>query len=565
MARTRTSRRILFLVSAHNSLSQRALIALTELGHWVEVAEVDDAAAMEAAVATHEPELIVCPMLKRRIPESIWATRRCLIVHPGPLGDRGASSLDWAIELGEAEWGVTVLEANGDFDAGAVWATRTFQMRAAGKGSIYKHEVRRAAIDALVEAVQRALDGEPPRALDPGRARVVGQARPLMQQDVRAIDWAADSTDTVVRKIRAAEGHPGVLDQVAGADFHLFGVHREQGLRGAPGELVAQRHGAICRATVDGAVWVTHLRQAGQQQTHIKLPATLALARAGQKLDVPELQGSYRDISYEEEAGVGYLHFDFYNGAMSTGQCRRLRQAYRYARARRETKVIVLTGGTDFFSNGIHLNVIEASNDPAAESWRNLNAINDVVREIVETESHLVVSALAGDAAAGGVPFALAADRVYAREDIVLNPYYRHMGELYGSEYWTYLLPRRIGVERAEELTGPPFTPIGAAHAVELGLLDAAFGATAASFRSATRALARQLASDARLSARLDAKRRRRARDERVKPLEAYRAEEMARSHECFFGRDPRYHEARRRFTRKLGAAEPSAGSRLAA
>ena len=38
----------------------------------------------------------------------------------------------------------------------------------------------------------------------------------------------------------------------------------------------------------------------------------------------------------------------------------------------------------------------------------------------------------------------------------------------------------------------------------------------------------------------------------------------MTRSHECFFGRDPSYHEARRRFTRKLGTAEPGAGSRLA-
>ncbi len=107
---------------------------------------------------------------------------------------------------------------------------------------------------------------------------------------------------------------------------------------------------------------------------------------------------------------------------MSTEQCRRLREAYRYARSRRQTKVIVLMGGADFFSNGIHLNVIEAADDPAEESWRNLHAINDVVREIVETDSHLVISALAGDAAAGGVPFALAADHVFAREDVVLNP-----------------------------------------------------------------------------------------------------------------------------------------------
>jgi putative two-component system protein, hydrogenase maturation factor HypX/HoxX len=567
MAPARSSRRILSLVSAHNSLSQRAFIALTELGHRVDVAVVDSAEAMQAAVTRHRPELIVCPMLKKLIPESIWAAHRCLVVHPGPVGDRGPSSLDWAIELGAREWGVTVLEANGDFDAGDVWATRTFPMRATGnKGSIYRHEVRRAAIDALVEAVKRALADEPRPALDSNEVRPTGQARPLMKQDVRAIDWKSDSTDTVVRKIRAAEGHPGVLDEIGGVDFHLFDVNREPTLRGAPGEIIAQRHGALCRATLDGAVWITHLRRSGPQHTHFKLPAVLALDPEGRGLDVPEVpaplnggpQGerTYRDISYEEEAGVGYLHFDFYNGAMSTEHCRRLREAYLHARSRRDTKVIVLMGGNDFFSNGIHLNVIEAADDPAAESWRNLHAINDVVREIVETESHLVVSALSGDAAAGGVPFALAADRVYAREDVVLNPYYRHMGGLYGSEYWTYLLPRRVGAQLTAELTGPPFTPIGTARALQIGLIDAEFGATVASFQEQIRVLARRLALDRRLGSRLEAKRRRRARDERVKPLRVYRAEEMARAYECFFGPDPSYHDARRRFTRKLGAAE---------
>jgi putative two-component system hydrogenase maturation factor HypX/HoxX len=105
MTLARTSLRILFLVSAHNSLSQRAYIALTELGHEVSIAVVDSAAAMERAVARHRPDLIVCPMLKKLIPESIWGSHRCLIVHPGPRGDRGPSSLDWAIELGMDEWG----------------------------------------------------------------------------------------------------------------------------------------------------------------------------------------------------------------------------------------------------------------------------------------------------------------------------------------------------------------------------------------------------------------------------------------------------------------------------
>ena len=557
------SLRVLFLVSAHNSLSQRAWIALTELGHDVTVAVVDSAAAMEAAVGEHRPQLIVCPMLKKLIPESIWARHRCLIVHPGPRGDRGPSSLDWAIELGMREWGVTVLEANGELDAGAVWATRNFRTREVGKSSLYRHEVRRAAIEALVEAMGRIVDGGEPPELDP--AAVTGRARPLMSQDVRAIDWNSECTDSVVRKIRAAEGHPGVLDTIEGTEFHLFGVHHERVLRGRAGEIIAQRTGAICRATVDGAVWITHLkRRDTPEETFFKLPATRALALARPEFDAPEVPvaidaplpagHTFREIAYEEHAGVGYLHFDFYNGAMSTEQCRRLHEAYLFARSRRQTKVIALMGGSDFFSNGIHLNVIEAADDPAAESWSNLRAIDDLVREIIETDSHLVLSALAGDAAAGGVPFALAADHVVAREDVVLNPYYQHMGGLYGSEYWTYLLPRRVGAELTARLTGPPFTPVGTRQAVEIGLLDAAFGTTLDSFRSQVRGMAERLARNPDLGQRLQDKRRRRARDEQSKPLNAYRKEELAQSYRCFFGEDRSYHEARRRFVHKLGA-----------
>jgi putative two-component system protein, hydrogenase maturation factor HypX/HoxX len=547
--------RVLFLVSAHNSLSQRAQIALSERGHEITVAVVDSGAAMEEAAERHRPDLIACPILKTFIPESVWRRYRCLVVHPGPRGDRGPSSLDWAIELGAREWGVVVLEADDECDAGTVWAERSFRTRRVGKSSLYRHEVRRAAVAALVEAVTRvASGGEPPAA----PASVTGRPRPLMRQEDRAVDWAVDPTETVVRRIRAAEGHPGVLDEVGGTPFRLFGAHREGALRGRPGEIVATRDGAICRATVDGAVWITHLRRPAPDEPSYKLPATRALALAGQEPDVPEVLApprgqTYREIVYREHAGVGYLHFDFYNGAMSTEQCRRLREAYVQARAR-PTRVIVLMGGADFFSNGIHLNVIEAAEDPAGESWWNLHAIDDLVREIVTTESHLVISALAGDAAAGGVPFALAADHVVAREDVVLNPYHGHMGGLFGSEYWTYLLPRRVGDAATARLTSAPFASVGTRRAVALGLLDAAFGATAQGFRAEVRRQAERFAADRALEGWLEQKRLSRARDEQFRPLGAYRRYEMARSHECFFGPDRSYHAARSRFVHKLGA-----------
>ena len=60
--------RILFLTSAHNSLSQRLLIELTERGHEIRVCVVATGEAMIDAVSRDAPDLIIAPMLKIAIP-----------------------------------------------------------------------------------------------------------------------------------------------------------------------------------------------------------------------------------------------------------------------------------------------------------------------------------------------------------------------------------------------------------------------------------------------------------------------------------------------------------------
>ena len=235
---------------------------------------------------------------------------------------------------------------------------------------------------------------------------------------------------------------------------------------------------------------------------------------------------------------------------MSTDQCQHLREAFLLVR-QRPTKVIVLMGGTDFWSNGIHLNTIEAAEDPAHESWRNIQAINDLVRDIITTESHLVISAMQGNAAAGGVMLALAADFVYARKGIVLNPHYQGMGKLYGSEYWTYLLQKRVGGEKARELT-EALLPISTRTAHQIGLLDDAFGEDVASFSQHIRRLAEELACSHRYEHLLEEKRHRRKHDEALKPLQAYREEELQQMWLNFFGADQSYHQARKHFVYKV-------------
>src|SRR6266487_511254 len=549
--------KIVFLTTAHNSLSQRAFVELVDRGHTVVVVIASSEEVMLETVEREHPDLIVAPMLKKVIPASIWQQHTCIIVHPGIKGDRGPSSLDWAILNACEEWGVTLLQAGAEMDAGDIWASRAFAMREGSKSHLYRHEVTEAAIQGLLETIAKVESHTfIPEPLNYQKEDVKGRLQASMKQADRAIDWAEPSA-SILRKIRSADSFPGILDMVLGMQCYLYGAHEEGVFRGTPGEIIAKRNGAICRATGDGAIWITHMKQKGtDRQPSFKLPATQVLGDCLAHVpDVPLAIGhaydvqTYHDIWYEERQAVGYLHFDFYNGAMSTDHCQRLRAAFSLIR-RRPTKVIVLIGGTDFWSNGIHLNMIEAAADPAHESWRNIQAMNDLVQELITTESHLVIAALQGNAAAGGVMMALAADFVYARKGIVLNPHYKGMGNLYGSEYWTYLLPKRVGGEKARELT-EALLPISTSTAQQIGLLDDAFEEDAASFREHISKIAEELASSHRYEQMLEEKRHTRKTDEASKPLQAYREEELQCMWMNFFGADRSYHLARKRFVYK--------------
>ncbi|MEY9940374.1 hydrogenase maturation protein [Streptacidiphilus sp. MAP5-3] len=575
---------ILLVASAFNSLTQRVFAALRDRGHTVGV-ELASGSALVAAVRQRSPELIIAPMLKTALPDEVWTTVACLIVHPGPLGDRGPSSLDRAVQDGCDTWGVTVLQAEAEMDAGPVWATVDCPLPPRGKSDLYRNEIADAALEAVLLAVERFTSGahepgtgayelgthEPsahePSAHEPGtyeplsqelpeiRQRVV--TRPFLRQPERRIDWSADSTADVLRKLRAADSQPGVLDELLDGEWFLHGGHEEDRLRGRPGELLATRHGAVCRATVDGAVWIPQLRPRrtpGAQST-FALPATLALGpqlprlpEEPVELELPAGRRTWTDIRYREHGEVGTLSFSFAGGAMGTSQCRRLLAAYREA-CSRPTSVLLLGGQRDFFSNGIHLNVIEAAADPGLESWANINAIDDLVEAVLTTTDRLVVAALGGNAAAGGAMLALAADEVWCRDGVVLNPHYRLMG-LTGSEFWTLSLPRRVGPQAAHALVTQAL-PVSAERAATMGLVERVIACPPEEFGAHAAHLAEHLAGMPGTPARIARKKAARERQEAERPLCLFRDAELERMHTIFFDPEQPYHALRRAFVHK--------------
>ena len=536
--------RILLLCHSFNSLTQRLHVELGEAGHEVSVEfDVNDFLTREA-VELYQPNLVIAPFLKRAIAEDVWRAVRCLIVHPGIRGDKGPSALDWAILEDAPRWGVTLIEARAEMDAGPVWAWREFSMRKATKASLYRREVAEAAVACVFETIARleagATEAPTPTNEGPGRARKeCGDAE-------RRIDFAHCTVDSALRISRASDGSPGARASLFGEEWRVYDLLPAEGFCGPPGEPLARSDSGVAVAVADGAVWIGHAKRPGTRE--IKLSAARTMA---QHIGALPFKPSPSPIRCEEAEGVSYLSFDFYNGAFSTEQCEALSAALDEA-LRGPARVIVLMGGADCWSNGLHLGVIEASESAADESWLNINAMNDLVERIARAETHWIISAMRGNAGAGGVFLSLAADEVWMGANVILNPHYKDMGNLYGSEYWTYLLPKHVGAERAKRIAERRL-PMGVAEAMRLGLARRRLSADVAEADAEIRDFAASLAREKEaLQHALAEKQRVRREDEAIKPLAAYREEELQRMKHNFFGFDPSYHVARYNFIRKV-------------
>jgi enoyl-CoA hydratase/carnithine racemase/methionyl-tRNA formyltransferase len=551
--------KILFLCTAHNSLSQRLYLALSR-SHQITIEYALSDSIMLEAVALSKPDLVICPFLTTFVPKQIYENVMTLIIHPGPPGDAGPSSLDWLLlgddgtvedpaELlqrmdsgvryeGRSHWGVTVLQADEEFDAGPVWAFQQFPIEdidepSLTKSSLYRGNITRAAIMAAQAAVQR-IELARPQKQGPCSAKLranpeferlsvsdnqpfqggITHARPLLKASFGGFDNTRHSAEFISRRIRAADSQPGAMSKVFGPSLYLYGGIVDDTVAKLPKtalnnpdvKVLATRDGAVCIPAADGnGVWITHIRRPKTKTDKAlwpKVPAVMGLVQLGimnevtvRKIELPcpkdfsplsgeTLQEVWIDFEVDEKNGntAAYLYFEHYNGAMSTAQCSRLIEAMDHIIAKAATdktiRAVVLMGGS-YFSNGIALNVIEASEDPAYESWVNINRIDDVVQHLLHefpSRNITTIAAIRGNAAAGGVALATACDFVIAGADVVLNPAYRGIG-LHGSEFHSITYTARCGAQQAQKLLRA-MVPVSPLQARQIGLVDFVFPGT---------------------------------------------------------------------------------------
>jgi putative two-component system hydrogenase maturation factor HypX/HoxX len=199
-------------------------------------------------------------------------------------------------------------------------------------------------------------------------------------------------------------------------------------------------------------------------------------------------------------------------------------------------------GGEDFFSSGIHLNILEDSHKQGEDGWANINAMNDLISAILYAEEVVTIASFARNAGAGGVFMGLACDYVVGREGVVLNPHYKTLG-LSGSEYHTYTLPKRVGERQAQALLDECL-PLSVNYAKEIGMVDEVY--THEHYYEALHTFAASKADDDLLWEKQEYLEEHRAH------IEALKEKELEVMHPEFWNSESPFHTLRQEFVYKI-------------
>ena len=260
-----TFKRAVFLCSGFNGLTQAVWCAL---GPRFEASILAVGPQWER-IAAFEPEVVLAPYLTERIPPELFEAVPCLVLHPGPHGLGGPSSLNWAVLQGREDWAACVFEARKDWDRGPLWAEECFPMQPGSVIQRYRRQLVPLAPRLYRTALERIEQGAPPLERGP-----FSYQRRLTSDDL-PLDWTAPATE-VLRVIQAGDSHPGAFGELEGRRFGLFEASLSEA-QGRPGELLGFEGSDALVACGTGALRIRRLMPEGD----VKLRAARALQGEG--------------------------------------------------------------------------------------------------------------------------------------------------------------------------------------------------------------------------------------------------------------------------------------------
>ena len=193
----------------------------------------------------------------------------CINIHASLLPRwRGAAPIHRAIEAGDAETGITIMQMDEGLDTGDMLLVGREPI-AAGDTTGLLHD-RLAALGGrmIVDALRRLADG--PLQRSPQPAEGVTYAAKIAK-DEAALDFRLPAT-VLLRRIRAFNPFPGASAQLDDVTLKIWNAELAS-QSGAPGKVLSADAGGVTVACGEGALRLTELQKPGGK----RLPAAAFL------------------------------------------------------------------------------------------------------------------------------------------------------------------------------------------------------------------------------------------------------------------------------------------------
>lgn len=231
----------------------------------------DDAAAAREALLAAQADVMVVAAYGLILPQWTLDLPRlgCLNIHASLLPRwRGAAPIHRAIEAGDAETGVTIMQMDEGLDTGDMLLAERLPITPQDTTGTLHDKLASLGARLIVEALELAACG----GLKPARqpAEGVTYAHKIDKAEA-AIDWSQPA-DVIERRIRAFDPFPGASTQAGGETIKLWRANAVMQGRGSvlPGTIVTVDENGMGMACGQGRLEVTELQRAGGK----RLPAT---------------------------------------------------------------------------------------------------------------------------------------------------------------------------------------------------------------------------------------------------------------------------------------------------
>ncbi|TKD45750.1 methionyl-tRNA formyltransferase [Azotobacter chroococcum] len=217
--------------------------------------------AAQAELAALEPDLLLVVAYGLILPQAVLDIPRlgCINSHASLLPRwRGAAPIQRAIEAGDGESGVTVMQMEAGLDTGPMLLKVATPIQPDDTGGSLHDRLAGLGAQALVEAVARLAAGE--LAGEVQDDALATYAHKLNKDEAR-LDWSRPA-DELARRIRAFDPWPVCHSNLNGTPLKVFGALVEAG-EGAPGTILAARRDGLTVACGSGALRLTRLQLPG--------------------------------------------------------------------------------------------------------------------------------------------------------------------------------------------------------------------------------------------------------------------------------------------------------------